>query len=151
MRNPSFALRSPQSGCSPAGSEGTPKRMYYLASPLNLLQKTRFMHCDGLIMNGFFFFLLKFFVAALSIVWSLLLLLLLTSLFLHLVLLLHSGLSSPADSAVAASLHTLTEGRTRPETAATATEENPLCQRGERYVRHRELKQGLHKSHPEAV
>ncbi|KAL7392348.1 hypothetical protein ABVT39_023402 [Epinephelus coioides] len=25
MRNPSFALRSPQSGCSPAGSEGTPK------------------------------------------------------------------------------------------------------------------------------
>lgn len=26
MRNPSFALRSPQSGCSPAGSEGTPKR-----------------------------------------------------------------------------------------------------------------------------
>lgn len=99
----------------------------------------------------FFFFLLKFFVAPLSIVWSLLLLLLLTSLFLHLVLLLHSGLSSPADSAVAASLHTLTEGRTRPETAATATEENPLCQRGERYVRHRELKQGLHKSHPEAV
>lgn len=75
----------------------------------------------------------------------------LTSLFLHLVLLLHSGLSSPVDSAVAASLHTLTEGRTRPETAATATEENPLCQRGERYVRHRELKQGLHKSHPEAV
>lgn len=28
MRNPSFPLRSPQSGCSPAGSEGTPKRMY---------------------------------------------------------------------------------------------------------------------------
>ncbi|TNN80636.1 Nipped-B-like protein A [Liparis tanakae] len=26
MRNPSFSLRSPQSGCSPAGSEGTPKR-----------------------------------------------------------------------------------------------------------------------------
>eukprot|EP00066_Takifugu_rubripes_P024592 XP_011613858.1 PREDICTED: nipped-B-like protein isoform X2 [Takifugu rubripes] len=26
MRNPSFALRSPQSGCSPAGSDGTPKR-----------------------------------------------------------------------------------------------------------------------------
>lgn len=77
MRNPSFALRSPQSGCSPAGSEGTPKRMYYLASPLFLLRKTRFMHCDCLIMNGFFFFLLKFFVAALSIVWSLLLLLLL--------------------------------------------------------------------------
>ncbi|XP_075955000.1 nipped-B-like protein A isoform X2 [Anarhichas minor] len=25
MRNPSFSLRSPQSGCSPAGSEGTPK------------------------------------------------------------------------------------------------------------------------------
>lgn len=25
MRNPSFPLRSPQSGCSPAGSEGTPK------------------------------------------------------------------------------------------------------------------------------
>ncbi|XP_011613857.2 nipped-B-like protein A isoform X3 [Takifugu rubripes] len=25
MRNPSFALRSPQSGCSPAGSDGTPK------------------------------------------------------------------------------------------------------------------------------
>ncbi|KAM9392170.1 nipped-B-like protein A isoform 2-T2 [Pholidichthys leucotaenia] len=26
MRNPSFSLRSPQSGCSPASSEGTPKR-----------------------------------------------------------------------------------------------------------------------------
>ncbi|XP_055017345.1 nipped-B-like protein A isoform X2 [Boleophthalmus pectinirostris] len=26
MRNPAFPLRSPQSGCSPAGSEGTPKR-----------------------------------------------------------------------------------------------------------------------------
>lgn len=26
MRNPSFPLRSPQSGCSPASSEGTPKR-----------------------------------------------------------------------------------------------------------------------------
>ncbi|CAF93495.1 unnamed protein product [Tetraodon nigroviridis] len=26
MRNPSFPLRSPQSGCSPAGSDGTPKR-----------------------------------------------------------------------------------------------------------------------------
>ncbi|XP_060894850.1 nipped-B-like protein A isoform X2 [Labrus mixtus] len=26
MRNPSFSLRSPQSGCSPAGSEGTPKQ-----------------------------------------------------------------------------------------------------------------------------
>lgn len=28
MRNPSFPLRSPQSGCSPAGSDGTPKREY---------------------------------------------------------------------------------------------------------------------------
>lgn len=28
IRNPSFPLRSPQSGCSPAGSEGTPKSEY---------------------------------------------------------------------------------------------------------------------------
>lgn len=28
MRNPSFPLRSPQPGCSPAGSEGTPKRKH---------------------------------------------------------------------------------------------------------------------------
>lgn len=107
------------------------------------------MLCDGLIMNGFFFFFFPIQIfcsgAVCCLVTSL------TSLFLHLVLLLHSGLSSPADSAVASSLHTLTEGRTRPETADTATEENPLCQRGERYVRHRELKQGLHKTHPEAV
>lgn len=76
MRNPSFPLRSPQSGCSPAGSEGTPKRMYYLASP-SLLQKIRFMLCDGFSVNGFFifFFLQKLFVAALCVVLSLLLLL----------------------------------------------------------------------------
>lgn len=70
-----------------------------------------------------------------------------------LVLLPHSGLSSPADPAVTTSLCALTEGwRTRPETAAPAKEESPGGERGERYVRHCKLsKQGLNETHPQVV
>lgn len=73
--------------------------------------------------------------------------------FFSVVLLPHSGLSSPADSAVTTSLCTLTKGRrTWPETAAPAKEESPSGERRERYVRHCKLsKQGLYKTHPKAV
>lgn len=72
---------------------------------------------------------------------------------LSLLLLPHSGLSSPADPAVTASLRTLTEGwRTRPETAAPAKEESPGSERGEGHVRHCKLsKQGLNETHPQVV
>lgn len=71
---------------------------------------------------------------------------------LYLVCFLHSRLSAAPDS-VTSSICALSEGRrTRPETAVAAKEENPCCERGEGYVRHRKLpKQGLYETNAQAI
>lgn len=127
MRNPSFPLRSPQSGCSPAGSDGTPKREYLRREKQPPSRK---------------FFLAFFFnmLFGSKIIFS------------FLCFFFHSRISATPDS-VTSSICTLSEGRrTRPETAVTAKEENPSCKRRERYVRYRKLpKQGLYETNNQAI
>lgn len=151
MRNPSFPLRSPQSGCSPAGSEGTPKRKdtkegqrqnsafippflfsFWEKQPLTLLYsllRSFFSISDIWQQRENFLIVLA---VILLIVWLLntscehgivcchhsavtgfvlsFLHIFYKETFFYLVLFLHSGLSSPTDSAVTSSLCTLTKG-----------------------------------------
>lgn len=176
MRNPSFPLRSPQSGCSPAGSDGTPKCTYLklerqvvkwlctytcfvygsLKNSLNwnvsvnwiksVVKAARIYSIDLKIQT------VGMFLWAFSFLCIFFMCSLTSSASYILVCFLHSRLSAASDS-VTSSICALSEGRwTWPETAVTAKEENPSCKRGEGHVRHRKLpKQGLYEANAQAV